>query len=58
MRPTNSGVIDALRPAGPDTSVRGADSVSVMGPLPDLPLGTLPAAVLPPLPADPVGDLM
>ncbi|MFE3259111.1 hypothetical protein ACFXPS_23775 [Nocardia sp. NPDC059091] len=75
MRPIDSGVIDALRPADPDTSARGADSVNVTGPLPDLPLGTLPAALnaalaaparaaadpaaaLPPLPADPVGDLM
>ncbi|MFJ9364639.1 hypothetical protein ACIRRA_09520 [Nocardia sp. NPDC101769] len=42
MRPIDSGVIDALRPAAPDTAHGALDAV--------------PA--LPPLPADPVGDLM
>ncbi|MGW5112523.1 hypothetical protein [Nocardia sp. NPDC004123] len=47
MRPIDSGVIDALRPADPDTSARGADNVSVIGAIPDLPLGTLPADMPP-----------
>ncbi|MEU6585817.1 hypothetical protein [Nocardia sp. NPDC046763] len=47
MRPIDSGVIDALRPAAPDTSARGADSVNVIGPIPDLPLGALPADMPP-----------
>ncbi|WP_458691207.1 hypothetical protein [Nocardia tengchongensis] len=49
MRPSDSGVI-GVGPAGPDTSAPRVDSVEVgsPGPIPDLP----------PLPADPVGDLM
>ncbi|MEV6097524.1 hypothetical protein [Nocardia sp. NPDC051981] len=47
MRPIDSGVIDALRPADPDTSARGADRVSVTGPIPDLPLDTPPTDMPP-----------
>ncbi|GAB3206416.1 hypothetical protein [Nocardia tengchongensis] len=47
MRPSDSGVI-GVGPAGPDASAPRAESVEVGSPGPDLP----------PLPADPVGDLM
>ncbi|MFE3104243.1 hypothetical protein [Nocardia tengchongensis] len=47
MRPSDSGVI-GVGPAGPDASAPRVDSVEVGSPGPDLP----------PLPADPVGDLM
>ncbi|MGV9661657.1 hypothetical protein [Nocardia niigatensis] len=80
MRPFESGVIDVLRPADPDSSGRGAESTTVLspGPIPELTLDAVPddvptfepdafgddhavpgfTAVLPPLPADPVGDLV
>ncbi|MTE14989.1 hypothetical protein [Nocardia aurantiaca] len=47
MTPVDSGVIGAIHPAGPGTTARGVDSVTVRssGPIPDLPLGTLPAEV-------------
>ncbi|MFD6354499.1 hypothetical protein [Nocardia tengchongensis] len=49
MRPSDSGVI-GVGPAGPDTSAPRVDSVEVRSPS--------PIPDLPPLPADPVGDLM
>ncbi|MEV0468383.1 hypothetical protein AB0I30_26600 [Nocardia tengchongensis] len=49
MRPSDSGVI-GVGPAGPDTSAPRVDSVEVGSPG--------PTPNLPPLPADPVGDLM
>ncbi|MGW4355585.1 hypothetical protein ACWELJ_26200 [Nocardia sp. NPDC004582] len=58
MRPLDSGVI-GFGPAGPDLGATGAQRVDVVlpGPVPALPVGALPAD-MPPLPADPVGDLM
>ncbi|MEC3918196.1 hypothetical protein [Nocardia sp. CDC160] len=49
MSPIEAGVIGATAVPGPATSTTGAVSVNVLssGPIPDLPLGTLPADVPP-----------